>query len=203
MYQPKKYKKEDPQYLFDFIKNHPFASFILNGNNLLATHIPVLVEGTPENFTLYSHIAKHNEQFQYLQDGIEALIIFHGADAYISSSWYSEKDISTWDYTAVHVNVKLKLQTETELEHSLKKLVWQFEKGQKQPLFYEDIPKQILKEHLPQIIGFWAEPFRIQGIAKLHQGSKKQDVSSVIAHLEQQEDPKMKELSKKIREEHD
>lgn len=203
MYQPKKYKKEYPQYTFDFIKNHPFATFVLNGNHLLATHIPVLAEGTPENFILYSHIANHNEQFQFLKDGAEALIIFQGPDAYVSSSWYTEKNISTWDYTAVHVNVKLKIQTEEELENSLKKLVLQFEKGQKQPLFYEDIPEQMRKEHLPQITGFWAEPFRIQGIAKLHQGSKKEDVSSVISHLEQQVDPKTKELSKKIREEHD
>ncbi|HET8753147.1 MAG TPA: FMN-binding negative transcriptional regulator, partial [Salinimicrobium sp.] len=87
MYQPKKYKKEDPQYIFDFIKNHPFASFVLNGKHLLATHIPVLAEGNPENFTLFSHIANHNEQFPHLKDGAEGLIIFQGADAYVSSSW--------------------------------------------------------------------------------------------------------------------
>ena len=90
MYQPKKYKKKDPQYIFDFIQAHPFATFILNGSRILATHIPVLPEGNAKEFRLYSHIANHNEQFSCLKDGAEALLIFQGAHGYISSSWYKE-----------------------------------------------------------------------------------------------------------------
>ncbi len=202
MYQPKKYKKQDPKYLFEFIKQHPFASFILQGERLLATHIPVLIEGNSQKFRLYSHIANHNEQLQYLKNETEALLIFQGAHAYVSSSWYQEKDISTWDYSAVHVNIKLKLQTREELETSLENLVHRFEKNQTQPLYYKDIPKKMLEEHLPLITGFWAEPFKIEGVAKLHQSYMKQDVASVIDHLEKGT-PLEKELSKEIRKEND
>ncbi len=202
MYQPKKYKKQDPKYIFEFIKQHPFASFILKGERLLATHIPVLIEGNSRDFRLYSHIANHNEQLQYLKNDVEALLIFQGAHGYVSSSWYKEKDISTWDYSAVHVNVKLKLQSREELEASLENLVHRFEKNQAQPLYYKDIPKQMLEEHLPLITGFWAEPFKIEGVAKLHQSYKKQDVASVIVHLENGT-PLEKELSKEIRKEND
>ena len=45
MYQPKKYKKQDPDYLYQFIKNHPFATLVVKGKQLLATHIPVLIDG--------------------------------------------------------------------------------------------------------------------------------------------------------------
>ncbi|RKS55135.1 PaiB family negative transcriptional regulator [Gillisia mitskevichiae] len=200
MYQPKKYKKQDPAYLFEFIKQHPFASFILKGERLLATHIPVLIEGNSQNFRLYAHIANHNEQLQYLKDDAEALMIFQGAHGYISSSWYQEKDISTWDYSAVHVNVKLKLQTREELVSSLDNLVQEFEKDQTQPLYYKDIPKQMLEDHLPLITGFWAEPFKIEGVAKLHQSYKKEDVNAVIHNLNEG-DALSKELSKNIREE--
>ena len=202
MYQPKKYKKQDPEYLFEFIKTHPFASFILKGERLLATHIPILIDGNSKKFRLYSHIANHNEQIQYLKNDAEALLIFQGAHAYVSSSWYQEKDISTWDYSAVHVNIKLKLQTREELENSLENLVHRFEKNQFQPLYYNDIPKQMLEEHLPLITGFWAEPFKIEGVAKLHQSYKKQDVASVIEHLEKGT-PLEKELSKEIKKEND
>ena len=199
MYQPKKYLKKDPQYIFDFIKHHPFATFILNGNRILATHIPILAEGNAEKFSLYSHIANHNEQLQFLKDGTEALLIFQGAHGYISSSWYKEKDISTWDYSAVHVNVKLKIQTREELENSLQKLVGQFETPQKNPIYYNDIPEQMLKEHLPQIIGFWCEPFKIEAVAKLHQSAHKDDIISVTQHLEEQGDSVASELSKNIK----
>ena len=112
MFRQKKYLKQDPQYIFDFIQNHPFATFILNGEELLATHIPVLLKGTPEKFLLYGHIAEANEQYKFLKDGLEALLIFHGATRHMFPlPGIKNIDISTWDYSAVHVNVKLKLQT--------------------------------------------------------------------------------------------
>ncbi|WP_424492404.1 FMN-binding negative transcriptional regulator [Salinimicrobium sp. GXAS 041] len=183
MYQPKKYRKEDPAYIFEFIKQNPFATFVMQGKQLLATHIPILVQGKPEDFTLYGHIANHNEQYESLKDGEEALLIFKGADGYVSSSWYQEKDISTWDYSAVHVNVRLKLQSRNELENSLEKLIAHFEEGQEKPLYYHELPKQMVEDHLPHITGFWCEPIRIQAVAKLHQTYGKQDVHSVVEHL--------------------
>lgn len=202
MYQPKKYKKQDPEYLFKFIKEHPFATMVLQGERLLATHIPVLIEGTPQDFKLYAHIANFNEMLPFLKDGVAVMLIFQGVHGYISSSWYEEKDISTWDYSAVHINANIKMQTSEELESSLEKLVHKFEKGQDKPLYYKDIPAKMLKENLPMITGFWCEPYKIEGVAKLHQSYKKQDVKSVVEHLEHG-CPLEKELSKEIKREND
>lgn len=202
MFRQKKYLKEDNHYIFDFIRHNPFATFILNGDSLLATHIPVLITGTPEKFILYGHIAEANEQYKYLKDGLEALLIFQGAHGYVSSSWYKDVNISTWDYSAVHVNVELKLQSREELVESLQNLIAHFEKDQKNPLFYKDLPEDMLEEHLPLITGFWCEPVKVQAIAKLHQGFEKEDVKSVTRHLEEREDPVSSELSNDIKKEH-
>ena len=202
MYLPKKYQKTNSSYIFDFINHHPFASFVSQGNRLLATHLPVLTEGTAENFRLFTHMANHNEQLQFVKDGSEALLIFQGAHGYISSSWYREKNISTWDYSAVHVNVRIRLQTENELEASLEQLVHHFEKDQKAPLLYHDIPKPMLLEHLPLITGFWCEITHLDAIAKLHQGYPEEDVVSVLEHLAAQDDPAAQELKNDIRKEH-
>ncbi len=202
MYQPKKYKKSNPEYFFSFIKAHPFATMVIEGKRLLATHIPVLAEGEPANFKLYSHIANFNEMHPFLKDGAEVLLIFQGAHAYISSSWYKEKDISTWDYSAVHINSKIKIQTREELENSLETLVQRFERAQEKPLFYKELPTRMVEDHLPLITGFWCEPFKIEGVAKLHQSYKKQDIEAVIKHLEQG-CPLEKELSKDIKKEND
>ncbi|TVZ26676.1 PaiB family negative transcriptional regulator [Gillisia sp. Hel_I_86] len=202
MYQPKKYKKQDPEYLYKFIEDHPFATILVQGERLLATHIPVLIEGAPQNFRLYFHIANFNEMLPFLKEGAEVLIVFQGVHGYISSSWYKKKDISTWDYSAVHINANVKMQTSAELESSLEKLVHKFERGQEKPLFYKEIPKAMLKEHLPLITGFWCEPYKIEAVAKLHQSYKKQDVTAVIEHLEHGTPMEM-ELSKDIKKEHD
>lgn len=202
MYLPRKYQKTDNSYIFEFIKKHPFATVVSQGNRLLATHLPVLTEGAAENFRLFSHMANHNEQLQFVQDQSEALLIFQGAHGYVSSSWYSEKNISTWDYSAVHVNVRITRQTEGELESSLENLVHHFEKDQKQPLMYHDIPKPMLDEHLPLITGFWCEILHIDAIAKLHQGYPKEDVVSVIEHLAAEKDPEAQKLKNDIQKEH-
>ena len=202
MYQPKKYQKTDRTYLLNYMNHHPFATFVSQGKRLLATHLPFLTQGSAEDFHLFSHIANHNEQHSFLKDGAEALVIFQGAHSYVSSSWYREKNISTWDYSAVHVNVRIKLQNAAELEYCLERLVGHFEKEQATPLLYHDIPKEMLREHLPQITGFWCEPTHIEGIAKYHQGYKKEDVESVVRHLQETGDPTSEKLSREIQNEH-
>ncbi len=201
MYRPLRYRKDDKDFVFSFIQAHPFATFILKGENLLATHIPVLIDGTSDIWQLFSHIANHNEQLEYLKDGVEALVIFHGANAYISSSWYMEKDISTWDYSAVHVNAKIRLQTARELKNSLELLVEKFEKKQENPLYYKNIPEKMLEEHLPLITGFWLEPYKVEGIAKLHQNYPENDIKRTVAKLKDSENSNERELSEAIKKE--
>ncbi|WP_029036657.1 FMN-binding negative transcriptional regulator [Salinimicrobium xinjiangense] len=202
MFRQQKYLKKDPQYIYDFIQQHPFATFVLQGEELLATHIPVLITGTPEKFLLYGHIAEANEQYKFLKDGLEALLIFQGAHGYVSSSWYKDMNISTWDYSAVHVNVKLKLQSREELENSLQNLIQKFEKDQRCPIYYKDLPDDMVEDHLPLITGFWCEPVKVQAIAKLHQGFEKDDVESVRRHLEERQDPLSSKLSENLKKEH-
>lgn len=203
MYHKKNYVKENASYIFDFIKEHPFATFVLNGDRLLGTHIPVLAEGTPEQFRLFGHISDHfNEQKTFLKDGREALLIFHGPQAYVSSSWYQKKDISTWDYSAVHVNVKLTIQTDEELKNSLKELVQRFENDQKNPLYYDEIPQKMIEKQFPHITGFWGDPFKIEAVAKLHQGYHENDVESTIKYLESQDDSETRRLADSMRKEH-
>ncbi len=201
MYQPEKYRKDNEEFIFSFIKKHPFATFVINGKRLLATHIPVLPLGKPGDFKLFGHIADHNEQLPFLKNGAEALIIFQGPHAYISSSWYREKDISTWDYSAVHVNAKITLQNRQELEYSLKKLVQRFENEQEKPIFYEDLPSKLLKDHLPRITGFWLEPFKVEGVAKLHQSFHREDVKTVAEKLDKKGGFLEKALSEDLKKE--
>lgn len=202
MYQPKKYKKNEPEYIFSFIRSHPFATLVVQGKRFLATHVPVLTEGNAQDFRLFAHIANHNEMLPFLKDGAEMLLIFQGAHGYVSSSWYQETDISTWDYSAVHVNAILTLQSKDELQDSLIKLIARFEKDQAEPVFFGDIPRKIVEEHFPLITGFWCEPVKIEAIAKLHQGFSADDVLSVVKHLTKLNQLGATALSNDIKKEH-
>ncbi len=202
MYQPKRYKKNEPEYIFSFIRSHPFATLIIKGNRLMATHVPVLAEGHKHKFRLFGHIARHNEMLSFLKNGTEVLLVFQGPHGYVSSSWYQKKNISTWDYSAVHVNAQIKLQSETELHESLDKLLKRFETNQQNPMFLNDIPSEMIAENLPMICGFWCEPTKVEAIAKLHQGFGNEDINVIITHLENGNRPNLSALSKNIKEEH-
>lgn len=202
MYRPPRYQKDDPHYLYDFIQQHPFATVVMQGQRLLATHIPVMAQGSAENFRLHAHIARHNQMHQHLKNGAEMLLIFKGADAYVSSSWYHEKDISTWDYSAVHVNATITLQTQNELEESLAMLVNRFESHQEKPLYYRDLPRNMLEEHLPLITGFVCQPTKVEGVAKLHQAYPSEDVKATVEQLKKQKSPSTQQVARDIEKEH-
>lgn len=203
MYQPKRYPKNDSEFIFEFIQQHPFATMVVKGKTLLATHIPFTVEGSASSFRLVGHVANHNKMLEFLKDDAEVLLIFQGDDGYVSSSWYKEKDISTWDYSAVHVHARLKMQSQQELEEALRQLVLKFEKTQKDPLYYKDIPSDILKNNLEQITGFCCEPFKTEGIAKYHQGFSSENVQRVANQLESNGDSSNQKLASKIKKYHD
>ena len=201
MYQPEKYKKNTPDFVKALIRENPFAEIILQGEELLATHIPILIDEEADELRLYAHIADHNPMKIHLRDGKEALLVFKGADSYVSSSWYMKKDISTWDYSAVHINCKLKIQSDEELIKSLKLLVHHFERNQPNPLEYKDLPDELIESHLPRITGFWCEPFKIEGIGKWHQGFGRKDVENIISNLDN-ECPANKKIISKLKDEH-
>lgn len=141
MYRPESHIKDDFPFIENFIKRYPFATIVIKGSELIATHIPLLIDSTQENFRLFGHIANHNTLKEYLENETEILCIFQGPHTYISSSLYSEPDISTWNYSAVHINAKIEIQNSQELEKSLEILIHTFEKHQEKSV--------IQKEHTP------------------------------------------------------
>lgn len=203
MYKPPVYEQTDPDYIFRFIQQHPFATFVLQGERLLATHIPILTMGEAGNFTLFGHIANYNPQRQRLKDGLEVLLVFQGPHGYISSSWYKEPNISTWDYSAVHVNATLKLQTQLELRDSLRTLVNTFESEQEKPLYYDQIPPELIEEDITGITGFWLSPTHIDAIAKLSQNQPKENIKAIVSHLHQRHCPMQGALANQIQKEND
>lgn len=202
MYQPQKYKNNTSPFIYAFIQKYPFATIVVQGEKLLATHVPVLVENDENGFRLFAHIANHNSMLPFIQDRKEMLLIFKGPDAYVSSSWYTDPDIPTWDYSAVHINARIKVQSDMELRNSLEKLIFHFEKNSKKPLCPTDIPKDIWDENFREITGFWLEPLECLGIEKLHQGFDPTDINLVTENLKSRESCPMSQLADQIYRKH-
>ncbi|MCL5677544.1 MAG: FMN-binding negative transcriptional regulator [Firmicutes bacterium] len=157
--------------LFSQVKGHPFA-----------THLPFVVnEAGGEKGSLSGHLAKANPHWREL-DGAEVLVVFQGPHAYISPSWYAEKQaVPTWNYVAVHVYGQCRIvQDERELRTLLSEMT----------RFYE--PDSPLADHLDEefyvkmanaIVGFEIRITAMEGKAKLSQNRSADTIRGVIDGL--------------------
>ena len=183
MYIPQHYQNENLKEVREFIINNSFGILINHiEDKPWATHIPLeLDKDSNGKDILYGHIAKANPQWKYFNEGNEVLCIFNGPHSYVSSSWYKEEEVPTWNYIAVHIYGKLKIQDEQALMASLNKLVDKHERQSENPISLNNLSKNTLRQ-VKGVVGFEIEIKEIQASYKLSQG-REQDHSKIIEEL--------------------
>ncbi|MEX5591577.1 FMN-binding negative transcriptional regulator [Pseudomonas orientalis] len=187
MYTPRAFAIDDLPQLQQLIQHTRLAQLVTMGENgLQASHLPLLLnpdEGP--NGTLYGHLAKANPQWRELQNGHEALVIFAGADAYVSPAFYPAKAehgkvVPTWNYMAVHAYGKAQVFNDAErLLKVVSALTERHESGRPQPWAVSDAPADYIDGMLKAIVGFALPIERVIGKRKLSQNRSAADVAGV------------------------
>jgi transcriptional regulator len=189
VYIPDSYQNKDFQSQLEFIKANGFAILVThNQQTPIATHIPVQHKVIDDKLILYGHISRLNHQAETFNTNSEALVIFNGPHAYVSSSWYSHDNVSTWNYRALHCYGALTIQSEMELLESLIDLTNHYESKEQRPHFFEAIDPKVIRENLTGIIGFNIMVNQILAIDKLSQNRNDHDYHQIIHHLFQRKD---------------
>ncbi|MFK7811685.1 MAG: FMN-binding negative transcriptional regulator [Maribacter sp.] len=199
MFTPSHYKNEDIKEIKDFLINNSFGILInqVDGKPW-ATHIPLELDiDSDGNDILVGHIAKANPQWQYFKENTQILCIFNGPHSYVSSSWYTDEEVPTWNYIAVHVYGTLKIQSEKALLASLHKLVDKYESDSKEPVSLNDMSPKTMGQ-IRGIVGFEIKVEDIQATYKLSQG-REQDHPKIISELEEQDHSGSKAIAKCMR----
>ena len=111
MYTPPSFAETDRDKLLAAVREYSFATIVSGGDgDLVATHMPLLLETNNDNARLVGHWAKANRQWN-AADGQRVLAIFSGPHAYISPTWYAAPNtVPTWNYVAVHVYGTLRVE---------------------------------------------------------------------------------------------
>ncbi|WP_298790606.1 FMN-binding negative transcriptional regulator [uncultured Allomuricauda sp.] len=198
MYIPHYYKNESVDEVKTFLKENSFGILVnqVDGKPW-ATHIPLELDTDDQGKdVLEGHISKANPQWKAFEMSKEVLCIFNGPHAYVSSSWYQEEEVPTWDYIAVHVYGKLKVLSEEETMESLHKLVNKYEKGSKNPISLHDMSQKTLRQ-VKGVVGFSIEITEIQAAYKLSQ-TRPQDHAKIVSELSERKDSGSKLIAKKI-----
>lgn len=171
MYIPHSYKNENLEEVKGFLENNSFGILVnqVDGKPW-ATHIPLELDIDEDgNDILVSHIAKANPQWKSFEDKGEVLCIFNGPHSYVSSSWYQEEEVPTWNYIAVHVYGKIKILDESAVLASMHKLVDKYEEPSKKPISINNLSKKTMRQ-IKGVVGFQITIEKIQAAYKLSQG---------------------------------
>ncbi|KRP50845.1 FMN-binding negative transcriptional regulator [Pseudomonas poae] len=187
MYTPRAFAVDDLPELQQWIRHTRLAQLVTFGEQgLLASHLPLLLNSDESpNGTLYGHLAKANPQWRELQNGAEALVIFAGADAYISPSFYPAKTehgkvVPTWNYQAVHAYGTAEVFNDAaRLLGVVTALTDRHEARCEQPWQVSDAPADYIDGMLKAIVGFALPIERLIGKRKLSQNRSPADIAGV------------------------
>ncbi|MGK7871549.1 FMN-binding negative transcriptional regulator [Falsiroseomonas sp. E2-1-a20] len=104
MYTPAVFRSDDPDWIFAHVERHDFG-LLVSATPLTVSHLPFqLVRPRGDApARLVCHVARANPHWQaFAGQGAEALAVFQGPHAYVSSSWYgAQPSVPTWNYDAV------------------------------------------------------------------------------------------------------
>lgn len=199
MFIPKLYKSEDYKLMKEIIKENSFALLISSIEKIRATHAMMMLnEDDPENIYIESHFSRANPQAKTLKDGDEVLCDFLGAHTYISSSWYEQVNVSTWNYEAVQIYGKVELMNQEELYNHLEKLTSKYETLQKCPMFVDKMGREFVEKEMKGAFGIKIIPTEIFIKQKLSQNRKEADFQNIISNLENS-DENGKKIAEKMK----
>ena len=185
MYLPKSFHETRIDVLHALMHDYPFATVITHGGNgLAANHLPLeLISET----SLHGHVARGNELAN--ADGAQVLVIFHGADGYVSPNWYPSKhvtgrEVPTWNYAVVHVHGRLRVvDDKVWLRQLLERLTNRHEASQPKPWRVDDAPEDHIEKMLRAIVGIDIAIERIEGKFKLSQNHPDGNRAGVLQGL--------------------
>jgi transcriptional regulator len=200
MYIPKLFHESSWPKIRQVIEANSFATVVsCNAGLPTATHVPLrLVESASGTATLQGHMSRANPHWRLFEREGQSLVIFAGADAYVSPRWYDHVNVPTWNYIAVHVYGKPRLVTAAEEMHELMKgLVDRYEGHTDIDSRYtvEGLPEDFLKSQMKGIVGFEISIDEVQASFKLSQNRDDKNYENVITELHKSDDQKAQDVA--------
>jgi transcriptional regulator len=206
MYIPAAFRDDDLASLHQMIEHTRLAILVTHDEQgMQASHLPLLLRANESRHgTLYGHLARANPQWRALENGAHTMVIFAGADAYISPGFYPAKAehgkvVPTWNYVAVHAyGVARVFHDAPSLLDVVSALTDKHEAGRAMPWAVADAPADYIDQMLGAIVGFALPVERLEGKRKLGQNRSTADINGVREGLSSSADPQDQQLARQM-----
>lgn len=182
MHIPKQFEVTDINKVKQFIVENNFGLLISTSDgDIYETFTPFVFD--TEETHLIGHIARANDQWKSWATNSKIKVVFQGAHAYISPSYYaSEFNVPTWNYAAVSVSGSLEIVgNEEEILTCMDQIVAAHETGD--DAWVLDRNDSRYTNLLSGIVMFKIKIQQTQAVSKMNQNKSTEDKSSVSKHL--------------------
>lgn len=189
MYIPKYFKVTDMEEIESFIQQNGFGTIVTTKNGKpIATHLPLLLEKRSDAHYITGHVAYGNPMWRTFETCDDVLVMFQGPHTYVSSSWYKDENVPTWNYQAVHLYGSARVLDEDELQRDLAKLLEKYEAHREHPVLWDKLSPELLKSELRGIVGFEMKVQDVQAAYKLSQNRNEEDYTNIVDRLREEQD---------------
>lgn len=189
MYIPRYFKVTNVDEVWEFVQENSFGTMVTTKQGKpIATHLPLQLVKEGDTYYITGHVAYGNPQWRTFETCEDVLVMFQGPHAYISSSWYKQENVPTWNYQAVHVYGTASILNEEELKQDLTKLLQKYEKHRKNPVLWDKLSPEVLEKQLKGIVGFKIKVQEIQAANKLSQNRNEDDYQNIVNKLYEEKD---------------
>ena len=193
MYLPEQFEETRPEELQQIMTAYPFGTLVTHGpSGLDANHLPfVLDPDASEHGQLRAHVARGNAVWREIRDGDEVLVVFDGADAYISPNWFPSKhefhrQVPTWNYRTVHVRGTARVRDDARFVRGVVARLSRTHEARvepSRPWKMSDSPKEFINDMLELVVGIEIDITSIVGKWKLSQNKEERDRMGAVKAL--------------------
>lgn len=191
MYAPRAFAQTDLALLDWLIARDPFVTLISHGEDgqPAISHLPVLYRRDAHSVVIEGHWARPNSQARSPGD---AVLVVQGPHAYVSPSWYPDKEaaarVPTWNYAVAHLHGRCEqVSDEAALGELIGRMSTHFEQRVGSDWLFE-MQRDNHRRQLRGLVGFRFVPSRIELTFKLSQNHPAANQRSVSQFLAQQPD---------------
>ncbi|MFI5443716.1 FMN-binding negative transcriptional regulator [Polaromonas sp. UC242_47] len=192
MYISKHHQLNDYEAVMSLMESHPLGAWVCHSRDgLIANHVPFFLDRTRgQHGTLMGHVARANGVWRQLFPDTPSVVMFQGAQSYITPGWYPGKAehgkvVPTWNYVVAHAHGTARVIEDPDwMLDMLHRLTDTNESRHAMPWRVGDAPSGYIEKLMRGIVGIEISIDRLEGKLKASQDEDLQDRHGTVRGLQ-------------------
>ena len=192
MYMPASFAENDPAVIAEFIAANPLGVLVSHSDEgLVVTPVPFQFDGQK----LVTHVSRANKHWQSLQSNPACVVVFQGANSYVTPEWYKTKAetgmvVPTWNYEIVQFSGSATVHDDAAwIRAQVGNITDHMEAARDHAWAVSDAPDDFVGKQLRAIVGIEISISEAVGKWKMSQNRNADDAHGVVAGLSNPTDP--------------